>query len=343
MGDTSDQHKERRLNTDLHQRTDKPDAHLVAQTEASENLLTSVRASIARNGGDDTTNQSWLKKDEKVKSAANGTADLATALRDSLDPEKGHKDFSDPKVQTQAKQLIAQMRAGRDLYDDERKSAASFHGKDGLPPVVRNLIGTDAHSIAASAKELLKPHTSENRQTELLDSIATRAREINQYAKKGDQTSSDVRDMAADSDQIMKTVTALRSPDLTPAERKTLYQSIASKGNSMIPNSLEDLRLEGKEMIHNSAAIKDGATLEAQLRYAIAHPGAQKALGQVRDSLDNVSTDLNRVAGDNRTDEKLEKRYSLDDADDTRINNRVLAIMAHHKTLHFPNIFDKHK
>jgi len=329
----------------------KADAHFpghnTSSTEASTNLLAAVNASIGRNGADIATNQTWVPKDGKGLRTAGSTADLALSMNAALDPEHPKLKFSDPAFKKQAGTMISQLRGGRDGLIDEAKSAQSFYGDKGLSKLGQRAVDHDVNDIFQAARKLGRsvdpkhPENPENpEQTKkLLDKIQTSAQHLNGALGKGDPKSSDVRDMKSDTDMVLKTVAALRSSDLSPAERKTMYQSIASKAGSLIPNELTDLKLEGKEVKDNTTTVKDQEKLEAQLRYATAHPGAQKAIGQVRDTLDTVAGDLYKVAANRSKDQRLEGKCTADDTVDQKINKDMQAILQRHPVLHFTDVY----
>jgi hypothetical protein len=140
----------------------------------------------------------------------------------------------------------------------------------------------------------------------------------------------DQKSAAEESAVIAADVKALQGANLTPEQKTMLAKDIASK-SGLIKNELNDAPNEQSEINHDSAAIRSGAKLEAQLRYAMQHPGhASKTLAELKSGLGALNNGegtgvLEAVKIDRQADSILEPVYmAANTADNTQNNSQII-------------------
>jgi hypothetical protein len=302
-------------------------------SEASAHLLAEVHrlhvASFNRNNKDNADSVNLgLNSDKKGIALANTTMAQADTLQQYL--AKGG-DFSDAEGKKLGAQFIAQLRRESDDHRQDRAGAAEFVGKAAMPEATRQQALKDNKSISDAAKTLLDPKATEQDRAAALTKIGSSADSIakglhDSTGKAGkDQTSA-----AAESAVIAADVKALQGANLTPEQKAQLAKDIASK-SGLIKNELNDSPNEQTEIQHDSAAIHSGAKLEAQLRYAMEHPGhSSKTLSDLKKGLGALNNGegtgiLEAVKIDRQADSVMEPIYmAANTADNTQNNSQII-------------------
>jgi hypothetical protein len=300
--------------------------------ETSEHLLAEVNrlhvASFNRNKSDNADSVNLgLNSDKKGIALADKTMAQADTLQQYL--EKGGN-FSDAEGKKLGNQFISQLRRESEDHRTDRAGAKEFVGKE-MPEPARQQALKDSDTISDATKKLLDPKATEQERTAALAQIGSSADSIT----KGMQDTTgkagkDQKDAGAESAVIAADVKALQGANLTPEQKTALAKDIASK-SGLIKNELKDAPNEQNEIKHDSTAIHSGATLEAQLRYAMEHPGhASKTLADLKSGLGALNNGegtgiLEAVKIDRQGDSVTEPVYmAANTADNAQNNSQII-------------------